>query len=150
MNKEVNIFVEKDDNRKKKVVCECDDAFAIGICPRDDFEELFQKIAKNAFFIVAEDKKSRDVLGYAALYANDLNTRIAYITLICVKAYAQRDHIGTRILEKCDQIAVDNQMTKVRLEVYSDNDKAIAFYKKNGYVFEMKKTEYSYNMIKQL
>ena len=45
-----------------------------------DFKAFFDKIDANAYFIVAYDENV--ILGYAVLYANNLETKEAYITLL--------------------------------------------------------------------
>lgn len=115
---------------KRKVMQICDESFERSICARLNFEELFNKIDKFAEFIVAYDE---DVLGYAAMYANDNEGSVAYITLIGVRPQYQGEHVGRQLLMRCCEIALSQGMKEVKLEVRNENKKAVAFYQKNGF-----------------
>ena len=116
-------------------------------CLREDFMQLFGKIDKYADFISAF---KNGVAGYAAMYANNLETKCAYITLIAVKPECQHNGIGGQLLKKCETTAIEKGMDKIRLEVLKDNFKAQNFYKKNGFDFEATQTERSFYMSKSL
>lgn len=69
----------------------CDTAFARSVLEREDYFSLFQKIDLFADFCVAY---TQDVVGFAALYANDFQGKIAYITLIAVRKESQKKRSG--------------------------------------------------------
>ena len=145
---ETAIEIITDTQIKRKIVGICDKAFMHGITIRKNYEEIFQKIDQNAVFIAAVIDKN--YVGYAALYANNHESRIAYISMIGVVQDMQRMHIGSRLLKRCIEVSKKNGMNKIRLVVLHENEKGICFYKKNGFAFEKKCTEQSDYFIKVL
>lgn len=89
-----------------------------------------EKLAENSknLVICHNDEK----LGFICFYANDLKSKRAFISLICVKEKYQKNGYATVLLKKMFEFCKDS-MSSVELEVYADNVKAIEFYKKNGF-----------------
>lgn len=114
---------------------------------RNEYSQLFGKWNSAADFIVAYNK---DVLGYAILYVNNWNTKVAYITLIAVLPKWQGMHIGKSLLKEAEMLAMEHGMETMKLEVAVSNIKAICFYEKNGYVKESENGVTSIYMIKHL
>ena len=149
----INVIEINDNSIKLKAMQECDSAFSDSIIERDNFREIYDKISSKAYFYIAEEinDKNSDILGYVAVYANDLNTGRAYISLISVKEKAQGKRIGTALIEKCFEIARIKGMKESRLEVLNSNNKAISFYRHHGFSFESYNDEGdSQYMIKEL
>lgn len=69
------------------------------------------------------------------MYANNIEKRMAYITLIAVKPEAQHNHVGSKLLEMCEKTALQKEMYVIELEVSRHNICAIKFYEKNGFVY---------------
>lgn len=91
-----------------------------------------------------------EVIGFCAFYANDLNSRVSFITLIAVNDKYQNIGMGKKILQKVCEISKKAGMDKIRLEVNDQNVNAISFYEKNGLYFEKKCSDNSKLMIKDL
>lgn len=91
-----------------------------------------------------------EVIGFCAFYANDLNSRVSFITLIAVNDKYQNIGMGKKILQKVCEISKKVGMDKIRLEVNDQNVNAISFYEKNGFYFEKKCSDNSKLMIKDL
>lgn len=72
-------------------------------------------------------------VGYAAIYANDIQTKAAYITMIGVLEEYQRSGVGSKLMAACVRTAREKGMDSVRLEVLNSNQKAVSFYKKCGF-----------------
>lgn len=89
-----------------------------------------QKLDVNAN--VYAGKYCDNIFGIVIFYANNLDTRTAYISLIGVKKEYEHKGLGKWLLEKCIEISKETGMNRVRLEVDLDNRHAIEFYKKNG------------------
>ena len=139
------------DSLKRKAMEECDSAFTVRVVNRKNYEVLFNKIAHNALFIVAEtrDRDGSSIAGYAALYANDFSSFEAYITLICVKKGKQRSGIGSALMNHCLKKARERGMHSIRLEVLKEDTGAIAFYERYG--FKVQKENFgSYYMVRKL
>jgi ribosomal protein S18 acetylase RimI-like enzyme len=76
-----------------------------------------------------------DTCGFIAYYCHD-DTRNAYVSMLMVREKFQRQGIGRafldRVIEDCERLGKD----RIRLEVDLDNEKGLAFYKKNGFIRE--------------
>lgn len=90
------------------------------------------KLKLNAIVYVA---KKIEFLGIIAFYANDNNTRIAYLTQIAVQPNAQGRKIGKHLLDICIEVSKSKGMKEMRLEVHNQNYIAMRFYQKNGFEF---------------
>lgn len=112
------------------VISSCDDAFREPVAKRIIYPDLLDKIySKGICFYVYQQEN----IGYCAFYANDLEGKNAYISLIAVKPQYQKLHIGTDILRKSFEIMRAYNMENCLLEVKKDNLKAFRFYKSNGF-----------------
>lgn len=76
---------------KNKLIELCDEAFIYKIKDKNDYKCLISKIHAAPDFLVVFNKS---ILGYAAMYANNVSTKIAYITLIGVRREFQDKHVG--------------------------------------------------------
>ena len=130
---------------KERVIRICDDSFPRGICKRDDYSEIFDKIDIYADFFVAYEEG--EVCGYAAMYNNNQDLKKAYITMIGVRKTFQHKHIGSKLISACIDSAKDKGMVAIRLEVLKENTKAISFYKNAGFVYERSCSENSIYMV---
>ena len=119
---------------KERAIKLCDSSFPIGLCTRSDYNEICNKIDRYADFFIAEE--NGNIYGYAAMYNNNFETRIAYITMIGVVEAYQRQNIGSKLMYACIKSAKENGMIGLRLEVLNTNTKAISFYKKFGFIQE--------------
>lgn len=128
------------------IIKKCDNAFKNPVTQRERYPNLLSKIHKNAHVLVAYQS---DILGYCAIYANDFENGVAYITLIAVKPEAQHMHIGKKLLRKSLDLARTYGMTSCVLEVKKDNVSAIRFYKANGFSF-FNESDTSYFMKRKL
>ena len=68
------------------------------------------------------------------MYANNEETRTAYITLFGMKPAYQRQGLGKELLAACEALACARGMEKIRLEVTDSNVKAVRFYTRAGFV----------------
>lgn len=144
----MRIEIIEDNNDKRKFIEAIDGAFPRGLVSRDNYEEILSKICKHAVFIGADNEGQP--AGYAALYANNLETRVAYISMIGVLGCMQGRHIGSQLMRKCIQVAQNNGMQFIRLEVLNANKKAIDFYHRSGFQFEDKCSADSIYLIKDI
>lgn len=128
----------------RKTVEECDSTFIEGLTRRDDYEQILQKMMDHAIVIAVYYKNN--LAGYASMYANDLKTRQAYISMFGIKKEYQRKHLGSILMDKCCEIANQSGMRWILLEVLKENVKGFKFYKKYGYIPTGKESEYSVYM----
>ncbi len=97
---------------------------------RVNLNDYFEKLAENAEnYIMAFEENT---VAFASMYANDLETRTAFITLIACTEGNRDKGYGGKLLDFCIKKARENGMMKLRLEVARSNDAAIAFYQKHG------------------
>lgn len=128
------------------IIRSCDNAFAEPVSEREIYAELLQKISKNGIFVFAYQENP---IAYCAFYANNMDTKTAYISLIAVNPEYQHLHIGKKLLNHCFEIARMYGMRACSLEVKKNNFSAIRFYQANGFVF-LSEREDSFLMKKEL
>ena len=142
------VQIIEDTERKREIIERCDTVFSRPITLRDTYEEIFNRIDRHAvFFAAVEDRR---VIGYAAVYMDDMETRAAYITMIGVIREMQGRHVGSTLMQSCIEEAVRRGMTCIRLEVMKTNALAITFYDHQGFVYEKDCAEDSIYMVKQI
>ena len=146
MSGEIVVITETE--KKRKIVEVCDSAFLNGIVPRDNYNEIFDRIDRYAVFIAAD--VNHENVGYAAIYANDKETKTAFISMIGVLEAMQGMHIGSALMDACIHTARENGMKRIRLEVLKKNARAIAFYKHYNFQYEKECSEESDYYMKEL
>lgn len=109
-----------------------DDKFPRSISSRiGDLYKYSEKLAKYSIFLIAKDDNI--IVGFAALYANDMLNRKAYLAQIAVADGYQGKGVGSLLIKSCEKISFEQGMLKIKLEVDNINLGAIEFYKKTGY-----------------
>ena len=136
------------DMEKSKIIDGCDRTFKRGLYDRTDCNEIKQKIIDNAAFFAVYI--GTDVCGYAAMYSNDFNNKIAYITMFGILPEYQKCGVGGKLMEECIKYARNNGMERIRLEVDNDNKSAITFYNHFSFYFEKACSGKSHYMIRDL
>ncbi len=128
----MEVFRTDDESLKRRAAWAVDPYFPVGLHGQPDPEAALLKMLRLADFIVAED--GGEPAGLAVIYANDLETRAAYITLFGVKDECGRRGVGKRLLDACESLALSRGMDRIRLEVTDSNERAVRFYTKYGFV----------------
>ena len=144
----MDVFLTDDESLKRRAAWEVDPVFPYGLHGQPDPEAALLKMLRLADFIVAKD--ADEVAGMAVIYANDRETRTAYITLFGVKEAYGRQGVGSLLLKACEELALRRGMDRIRLEVTDSNERAVHFYAKNGFIRTGKCEEDSSYMEKQL
>lgn len=96
--------------------------------------ELASKFAKAARVLVAYEQG--EPRGFCAYYANDVQTHTAYVSMIVVARGMQGRSVGSRLIAQAADDARACGMTRMRLEVACDNEGALRFYRRHGFVEE--------------
>lgn len=130
-----------------RIVRELENIFEIPLMETSNIQEVLSKINVFGIFLEAYTEKT---LGFAAVYANDLKGKEGYITLIGVDDQMQRQGVGRRLLQTCEDVARCNSMNSIRLEVSKTNNKAMAFYIKNGFYYCGEDTEKTVFLVKKI
>ena len=115
---------------KKAAIEACDAAFPNPVSRRPQYETLLGKIHAHGDFVAAY---AHGPVGYAALYANDMETRIAYFTLLAVKPGCQGMGIGQALMQAGLDLAKSRGMKAAKLEVKKGNAGAIRLYERLGF-----------------
>lgn len=132
--KEYQIYHIENIDEIYKVIDEFDKVFEPSLSERIlNLDGYAEKLYHNAIVLVA--KKKDYVNGFAAFYANNTNTCVAYLTQIAVKSKVQNQNIGQMLLDSSIEISKKIGMSAMKLEVNDSNHIAIHFYKKNGFKF---------------
>lgn len=97
---------------------------------RVDLMSYSKKLCKLATCIVIKEK---EIVGLSAVYCNDSDKKIAFLTLIGVDKLLRRNGFATKLLDKSLQIAITKNMTRLALEVHRENTPALRFYEKYGF-----------------
>ena len=109
---------------------------------------MAEKFSKHAVFLVYEN--SFDKIGFVAFYANDYESKIAYISFIAVAEQYRRKKIGQLLLIKVCDIAKERGMKSIKIEVYKSNINARHFYCNNGFEELCEASAKSIYMVKRL
>jgi len=121
-----------------------------------DLSSYAGKLANKALFMYMSSKyeggrKRRRPIGFIAIYANDEDTKIAFLAQIAVSKEKRGSGIGHILLsEGCRRCKSYFGMEKMRLEVDSENKKAIKFYESHDFSIEKEASDESVFMIKNL
>lgn len=142
----IKIVSVKENIQKEKIITICDKTFQKGLLLNDDAKNIIKKIETYAEFFCAY--YGENIAGYAAMYANDIEKKRAYISMFGVLKEYQNKHVGSYLMKQCIKIAKCKGMNEIRLEVVNTNITAIYFYKKHGFVFDGKCSDYSSYMKK--
>ena len=103
-------------------------------------EERFAELVKNRELYVA--KLGGSVVGYAmtAMRVHDLpelvKRKVFYIQQFCVDEEFRGHGIGTQMMEELRVLAKAFGCTDIQLNVYPQNDAAVSFYQKCGFMIQ--------------
>ena len=96
----------------------------------NSIEEYVAKLKNKAIIFEAW---GGELMGLVAVYMNNCETKIAFISSVLVSAEYQRKGIAEMLLKSVIEAAISKEFVKIELEVYKTNIKAINLYKKFGF-----------------
>lgn len=131
-----------------KLLLEFDDVFPHLKEKVDSYEEYALKLSKNA--CVYKAVLNGENVGILVFYANDKQTKTAYVSLIGIKTEFQGMKLGSWLINECEKIAKRNGMKYIKLEVDVDNHSAIEFYFYMNFVYMCEATDTSNYMIRYI
>lgn len=122
----------------------------IGVC--QDLRKRIQNNEKENFCLIAvsinntEGKINQEVLGTVELsFRENYNwakkEKYAYIANLAVRENCRRQGIASQLLSRCEQIAQENNYSRVYLHVLASNNKARKLYLNNGYTIQQVETD---------
>ncbi len=110
----------------------CDADFVPPLSGRTDINGYAHKIAGKAMRL--EAWSGGMLIGLLAVYCNDQENRIAYITSISVISEWAGKGIAARLMKQCTEYAKALGMRQINLEVAGNNTPALRLYEKIGFV----------------
>ncbi|WP_316569212.1 GNAT family N-acetyltransferase [Neobacillus sp. YIM B06451] len=113
-----------------------------------DLDKYSEKIFQYANICVVKENKRYK--GLSVLYANNTETKMAYLPLMGVIPQSQNKGIGRLLISECINISKRKGMENLKLEVFLSNIKAINFYKNAGFNFLEKASSESIYMLRKL
>lgn len=98
----------------------------------DNLREYAGRIKEKAVIIEAWDKDY--LAGMLAVYLNDFESKVGFISIISVTKECQRKGIAKALLSNAVKMGRENNFEKIRLEASKKDKRSIAFYKANQFV----------------
>lgn len=109
--------------------------------------EYAEKITRHAtIFSIIEGGK---LAGFIAVYCNDPEKQVAYVTMLAVSKSHRINGIGTQLIEMTVDYLKKIGFGKITLEIYKTNLRAVNFYRGLGFLIE-KETDKSFIAYKNL
>jgi glycosyltransferase involved in cell wall biosynthesis len=112
----------------KKISNSFEPSLELQVCNLKDYAS---KIKNNAYII--ESYFINKLVGILAIY---LNSDTAYITHISISPKYQKFGLGSKMLEIAIKKTRELNYDEIKLECHKNNQKALSFYKKNGFKIE--------------
>jgi len=97
----------------------------------NNFTTYIDKILENGFCYGVEYKNK--IVGLLVLYANDLNTNIAYIPILTIHRDYHNMGLASRLMKIAQKDAKSQGMRVINVETWKENSNAINFYLKNQF-----------------
>lgn len=94
----------------------------------DDYSKKLIRFADVAVSFINEEPA-----GMLAMYANDLNTRVAFISMLSVSPNYRCRGVGTSLISESIERAQIFRMSSITLKVKPDNTEALGLYKSFGF-----------------
>ena len=111
---------------------QCDADFVPPLNTRIDINDYANKIVRKA--VRFEAWSDSVLIGFVAVYCNDHQARIGYITSVSILKAWTKKGIAAHLMEQYVMHVKSSGMHEISLEVASDNAPAIRLYEKNGFV----------------
>lgn len=140
---EITICIEKKTETLSKILDTFTSLFPFFFDHSCSNEEYAEKIVSKGYFLSAY--KGEECVGLLAFYANDIDTKLAYVSLLAIKETIglTRGIVLRKLLSFAARISLDNGMERVKLEVLKNNELAKKIYCKMGFTYLNEATAYS-------
>ncbi|MFL0352399.1 GNAT family N-acetyltransferase [Xanthomarina sp. GH4-25] len=107
-----------------------------------NINEYVNKIVRSA--VVIPFYKENQLIGFIAFYANNFETKVAYLTMLAVNKDFRSKNIGKFLLDMTTSYLIDRGFKKFGLETLTENERAKKFYLENGFLVKEKKGRFIY------
>lgn len=112
----------------------------------DSIESYAKKLSENAETFILSEKK--DDIGILSIYCNDVDTKIAFISTFGFYKKCKGKGFAKELLIYCLNYIKTIDFNIIDLEVNKVNERAIKFYKNNGFnIIENKISSYVMRLI---
>ena len=118
----------------------CDNNFIPRLSERVSITDYAKKITHKATRI--EAWVGSTLIGLVAVYCNDQEKSIAYVTSVSVLNAWMGNGIAKHLMSLCIEHAKASHMQQISLEVSKKNTPAIELYKTNGFAIDAKETPF--------
>ena len=98
----------------------------------DELQAYLNKLMTHGDLFIALDGVTPNAL--LGFYANDVDTKVAYLSCIVVSSSLRGQGVGQQLFSKMCTIAKGRGMAYLQLDVAKENKNAIMFYEKNNCV----------------
>ncbi len=107
----------------------------VPLTARVDVPAYTKKLLANGFIyvVLSDDGTPAGIMGF---YANDQDTKAAYLSILSLLPEARRRGFGGKLMKRLISDAENAGMHTVRLKVDQGNRNAVAFYERAGFVVE--------------
>lgn len=109
------------------------------VFPRGWKENTFREFLQSPNTFGLKSEEHNVLLGY--ILWREIDEEAEILTIV-VKPSAQKKNFGSLLIHNLFVHLKDRKITKLFLEVAEDNEKAISFYRKHGFVFLSKRPKY--------
>lgn len=120
----------------KRLLEDNDRDFPISLLERVDLDEYIYKVLKNGNIIIAVNDLDY-IAGAVFFYSNDYDSKVGFITLLCVDSNFRNHGIASNLLKKAFNFMIDSKMRYCDLYTNKNNFRSINLYKKLGF-YEIK------------
>lgn len=110
---------------------EVDSLFPIPLSQKTNIQQLAEKLLEKGTVLAIIEKEK--IVGAVGMYANDVVTKTAYMSVLAVVPAFSSKGIATKIITDAFYHARNAGMEKVYLYTHKTNAGAIALYKKLGF-----------------
>lgn len=128
---EIKKLSKKDENQLLFFIKKEDKSFPEPLSSRVDLKEYVNKLLNNAIIYAVEDMNT--YAGVICYYKNDYNSKVAYLTYLCVNNDYRKRKIGQKLIDIMINDCKHDKFNKIILETSKDNVIAQKFYEKNGF-----------------
>ena len=95
------------------------------------FDDYAKKIAEHGIAVVL--KAEGNIVGLALFYANNKDTKAAFLSDLVVDNSYQGMGLGRKLMNEFENVSRENGMEKATLTCSIQNENALGFYNKLGY-----------------
>lgn len=122
----------QDEKRLHVLLMRVDSDFMPPLSTQVQLDSYCSKLASYAEVIIITSGK--DDIGFVAIYANNTENGISFITAIAVDQAHRGCGLGVLLLKEAINVSRTKNMSRIRLEVHPANYTALSLYRKMGFV----------------